>query len=107
MVDLEPFLATAVAGCEVAGAFVEPDHDGALCVRPLLPFGGYSGTGCDGGGEFGRGAAVAHYGFSGYGHGGVIVGPLALNGSGGGGGGEACVTVSFALVCRSSCLPQT
>lgn len=36
-VNLEPLLAAAVAGAEVASALVHPHHDGALRVCPLLP----------------------------------------------------------------------
>lgn len=63
LVNLEPLLAAAVAAREVgaAGALVEPDHDGALLVRPLLPEGFYFAACGDGGAEVRGGAAVAHY----------------------------------------------
>ena len=59
LVNLEPAGAGAVAGAEVAGALVHPNHDGALGVRPLLPGGDDLVTGLGGGADGGVGAAVA------------------------------------------------
>jgi hypothetical protein len=75
-VYLEPFLSTAVAALEVAGALVHPYHDWALLVCPLGPEGfdlascGYFG------GKIGGCAAVAHDFSVGDGHRGVVVWPL-------------------------------
>lgn len=57
------------------------------------PDGFYFAACGDFGGEVGGCAAVAHYGFGGYGGCGVVVWPLTLDGFGGGGGGEAGVAV--------------
>ncbi len=83
---LEPFLSTAIAALEVAGALVHPDHDWALLVSPLLPVSADLAAGCYFGEEVRGGAAVAHDFPVGDGHGGVVVGPLALDGLGRGGG---------------------
>lgn len=51
LVNLEPLLAAAVAGGEVAArALVQPYHDGALLVGPLLPDCFYFAAGGDFGG---------------------------------------------------------
>ena len=92
LVDLEPPHARAVARLEVAGAFVHPDHYGALLVRPLLPEGldfAARGGGC---GQVGGFAAVAHHLRVVDRGGGVVVWPLPLDRFGAGGGGEAFVS---------------
>jgi hypothetical protein len=88
---LEPLLTAAIAAGKVAGALVHPHHDGALLVRPLRPDGLDLASGRHLGGQLGRGAAVAHDLPVGDGQGGVVVGPLALDGLGRRGWGEACV----------------
>lgn len=47
----------------------------------------------DFGGQVGGRAAIAENAFCGDGGGGVVVGPLALDGFRGGGGGESCIPV--------------
>jgi hypothetical protein len=92
LIDFEPLLAGAVARLEVASALVQPDHDGALLVSPLLPDGADLSSGFDGSGQIGRSAAVAHDLPVGNGHGGVVVGPLTLDGLWARSGSEALVS---------------
>lgn len=93
LVDLEPLLALAVAGGELAVARVQPHHHGTLLVSPLLPDGGDVGAGGDLGGERGGSATVAGHLRVGHGHDGVVVGPLSLDDLGAGDGGESLVTL--------------
>ena len=88
---LKPLLAAAVAAGEVARALVHPHHDGALLVRPLRPDGLDLASGRHLGGQLGGRAAVAHDLPVGDGQGGVVVGPLALDGLWRRGWGEAGV----------------
>lgn len=93
LVDLEPLLALAVAGGELAVTGVHPHHHGALSVRPLLPERGYGAAGRDLGGEGrGRAAVAGHLGVR-DGHDGVVVGPLSLNDLRAGDRGEALVAL--------------
>lgn len=57
---LEPLLAAAVTALEVSGAFVHPDHDGPLLVRPLLIDSSNLSSSSDLGRQIGGRAAVAH-----------------------------------------------
>ena len=80
LVDLEPTLARAVTRLEVSSALVEPHHNWALAVSPLVPDGGDGITrlGC---GSSGCGCASIAAHASGRGrHYGVVAGPLALDG---------------------------
>lgn len=90
---LEPLLARAIARLEVRPARVHPHHDGALCVCPLLPVRAHFAAGSDLSGEVGRGTAVAHDLLVCHGHGGVVVGPLPLDGLRACGWSEAFVAV--------------
>lgn len=92
LVDLEPLLAAAVAGVEVAGALIHPYHDGSLLVGPLLPDSADLASCLDGSTQVSAGAAVAHdLGVVDV-HRGVVVRPLTLDGLGAGGRCEAFIT---------------
>jgi hypothetical protein len=79
---LEPLLAATVAALVVACALVHPYHNGALLMGPLRPYRLDLPTRSNLGNEIGGCAAVAHDLSVGYGHGGVVVGPLTLDGLG-------------------------
>jgi hypothetical protein len=91
MTYFEPLLPTPIARIEITTALIHPHHDRPLLMRPLAPQRLDLTSRSDFGAEFGRRAAVAHDFLVVDGHGGVVVGPLALNGLGRGGGGEAGV----------------
>jgi hypothetical protein len=79
---LEPLFPAAIAALVVACALVHPYHNGALLMRPLRPYGLDLPTRSNLSDEIGRCATVAHDLFVGNSHGGVVVGPLTLNGLG-------------------------
>lgn len=80
LVNLEPVLAGAIASREGSRALVHPDHDWALGMGPLRPFGGDVRPSGDRSAELGSSTAVAAHLSIGDGHDRVVVGPLALYG---------------------------
>lgn len=92
LVNLEPARTRAVAGAEGTSTLEQPDHDGALGVRPLGPGGADGVTGVDWCAQGGRGSAVATDLAVGGCRGRVVVGPLALDDIGAVAWGEALVT---------------
>jgi hypothetical protein len=89
--DLKPLLPTPITRVEITTALIHPHHDRALFMRPLAPQRLDLTSRSDLCAEFCRRATVAHDFLVVDGHGGVVVGPLALNSLGRGGGGEASV----------------
>jgi hypothetical protein len=91
MTYFEPLLPTPITRIEITTALIHPHHDRALFMRPLAPQRLDLTSRSDLCAEFCRRATVAHDFLVVDGHGGVVVGPLALNSLGRGGGGEASV----------------
>ena len=80
LVDLEPARARTVACGKGAGAFIHPNHDWTLLMRPLGPDCGDGAAGCDRGAEGCAGAAITAHGGVSDGEDGVVARPLSLDG---------------------------
>jgi hypothetical protein len=91
MTYFEPLLPTPITRIEITTALIHPHHDWALFMRPLAPQRLDLTSRSNLCAELCRRATVAHDFLVVDGHGGVVVGPLALNSLGRGRGGEAGV----------------
>jgi hypothetical protein len=80
---LKPLLSTTITALEIPGTLVHPHHHRPLLMRPLAPNRLDLAACSDLGAEVCGCAAVTHDLLVGDGHGGVVVGPLALDRLGG------------------------